>query len=504
MKQFFLALLAVISIDAYTQNVGINNTDPQTSLDVNGSFRNRPTVINVVGNTATVPDNVSYALITCGQGAGNIVLNVSTSIPGRRLIVENRTCARPVEFNTPTNSYTIESGELQEFIMSPEQNSWVYFGRRNWPFGWSTTGNFGTNPTTDFIGTTDNQPLNIRVNNIPSGKITFTGSNTYLGYEAGLNNTSSNNVGIGRGALKAQTTGGNNIAIGLNALRLNVDGSSNLAIGSSALSTNVFGNYNTALGYNAGVNNTGEGNVFLGYQAGANELLDNKLYIENSNADQDNALIYGDFNSDLLKINGTTIVKNNLGLGVLGPSEKLDINGNLKLNGEIKPGGVSGTAGQVLQNNGNGTMSWTDKNQQAFSVFGTSSLLVTPFSSATLIPGLTQTITVPTGGVVYVSSVGGINTTSTSVNGFSVVDIKLYVDGVGVINGGFQRGIAMSFGIVSMIEYWNISSTLNLSPGSHTISITAAGLNFPGSVNATVSQGTGGPLQATLSVLILK
>src|SRR5258706_10612708 len=44
--------------------------------------------------------------------------------------------------------------------------------------GWSLTGNAGTNPATNFIGTTDNQPLLFQVNGVKSGFVEFGSSNT--------------------------------------------------------------------------------------------------------------------------------------------------------------------------------------------------------------------------------------------------------------------------------------------------------------------------------------
>jgi len=46
----------------------------------------------------------------------------------------------------------------------------------------------------------------------------------------------------------------------------------------------------------------GTGNVFIGYQAAYNETGSNKLYIENSNSST--PLIYGEFDNDLLEVNG--------------------------------------------------------------------------------------------------------------------------------------------------------------------------------------------------------
>jgi hypothetical protein len=68
--------------------------------------------------------------------------------------------------------------------------------------------------------------------------------------------------------------------------------------------------------------------------------------------------------------NGSPIMRlrgdGRLGLGVIDPSEKIDLVGNIQLDGEIKPNGISGTAGQVLSSNGDGTMKWGD----AGSIFG--------------------------------------------------------------------------------------------------------------------------------------
>ncbi len=70
------------------------------------------------------------------------------------------------------------------------------------------------------------------------------------------------------------------------------------------------GNRNTFLGGNAGGNNvSGTGNVFLGHSAGYNESGSNKLYIDNSNTSS--PLIFGDFSSNDVKINGDLVVTGN-------------------------------------------------------------------------------------------------------------------------------------------------------------------------------------------------
>ncbi len=174
---------------------------------------------------------------------------------------------------------------------------------------WALTGNTGTNPSTDFIGTTDNQPLVIRTNNTERMRINtdgtiqleahaansqagsiFKGSepflhtyqpgsafgyNTFVGINSGnfsmsgSNNESSYNTGVGYQTLASLTTGFANTASGYQALYSNISGSSNTASGYRALYSNTTGSANTASGrvalyYNTtGYNNTACGALAL-------------------------------------------------------------------------------------------------------------------------------------------------------------------------------------------------------------------------------------------------
>lgn len=57
-------------------------------------------------------------------------------------------------------------------------SAWVQIGASG--NGWSITGNAGTNPATNFIGTTDAKPLVLRVNNIRAGFIDNTATRMFL------------------------------------------------------------------------------------------------------------------------------------------------------------------------------------------------------------------------------------------------------------------------------------------------------------------------------------
>ena len=152
--------------------------------------------------------------------------------------------------------------------------------------GWALNGNLNTNPSTNYIGTSDLHPLVFRVNSVKSGLIDPVSYNSAFGFEALMNNnggmyntasgvdalyantTGSFNSADGDGALNSNTIGTNNTANGYLALAFNIDGKWNTADGSSALKSNISGSYNTANGYYSMNGNTyGQENTAIGVQA---------------------------------------------------------------------------------------------------------------------------------------------------------------------------------------------------------------------------------------------
>ena len=137
--------------------------------------------------------------------------------------------------------------------------------------GWLLTGNSGTT-SSNFIGTTDNQPLSFRVNNRWAGRI-YTNGSVYLGDSAGVNDVQENesNVGIGRFALKNVTVGSGNVASGESALYNLTVGFGNVAGGLETLYNLTAGSYNTASGTQALHHlTTGSNNVGIGTSSGNN------------------------------------------------------------------------------------------------------------------------------------------------------------------------------------------------------------------------------------------
>ena len=191
------------------------------------------------------------------------------------------------------------------------------------------SGRFNVNNTGRSIFIGENAGLNDDLNNH---------DNVFIGTEAGTNNdTGFKNVFIGSKAGLNNTTGTHNHAFGINSLANNTKGIQNIALGASALFNNDSGSSNTVLGTFAGYNTLGNNNIFIGYNSGFNEAGSDRLYIENSNSNM--PLIYGEFDNNVVRINGKLQVNDPNSTGYLLPN-------------------LDGSANQFLQTNGSGNVTW--------------------------------------------------------------------------------------------------------------------------------------------------
>ena len=158
---------------------------------------------------------------------------------------------------------------------------------------WSTTGNNGTTPSTNFLGTKDNQSLVIKTNNkeririLQGGKIGIgttkplqmldvngsinisSGSSFYIDNHKILSADLANlNIFLGTGAGTLTITGSGNASAGNNALYSITSGNNNTAVGTAALFSNAAANNNTAIGHTALYSNTtGYENTAIGKEA---------------------------------------------------------------------------------------------------------------------------------------------------------------------------------------------------------------------------------------------
>ncbi|HTZ17825.1 MAG TPA: tail fiber domain-containing protein [Dissulfurispiraceae bacterium] len=127
-------------------------------------------------------------------------------------------------------------------------------------------------------------------------------SNSFFGQGAGYNNTGNNNSFLGENAGYYNNSGEANSYMGTWAGNISQTGSNNVYVGSSA-------------GGGMSPSSGGSGNVFIGYWAGLYMNVDstdsNKLYIDNcaimnqETGACDMPLIYGEFDSRIVQINGS-------------------------------------------------------------------------------------------------------------------------------------------------------------------------------------------------------
>ena len=123
-----------------------------------------------------------------------------------------------------------------------------------------------------------------------------------------------NNVFIGSYAGFDNTSGNDNIFIGNSAGGSNQTGYSNTMIGNFAGNHNSKGIHNSYFGTSSGSKiDSGSYNICLGARAGPNSnniVLSERLFIDVNRSD--NPLLYGEFDNDLIRINGKLEVTKNI------------------------------------------------------------------------------------------------------------------------------------------------------------------------------------------------
>ncbi|WP_298222067.1 hypothetical protein [Flavobacterium sp.] len=327
MKKILLFLgLCCTAIDGYAQ-VGINTTSPDAQLHIKSSNQATPTNKDGI----LIPKIDAFPAI-----------NPTAAQQGMMVYLTTLSAGKPPGFYYWDNTGTPQ---------------WKGFGGS----GWELTGNSGTDPNVNFIGTTDANDVVFRRDNVISGKIGM--ANTSFGRSSmnpansgiynstfGLSSMSSNtngssNSAFGNYALFGNTSGSSNTGIGSNTLYTNTIGQHNTALGSNSLEYNTQGNDNSAIGYYSlykntlGLNNTANGsealyenltgnnNTAIGYRAGKLATGDNNLTL---GANADVPIVAGSHQMSIANViygtamNSATLAK--IGINEPAPKAKLQIN----------------------------------------------------------------------------------------------------------------------------------------------------------------------------------
>jgi hypothetical protein len=245
-----------------------------------------PAWINVVGVSSVTGTPPIYS-----TGGTTPVVSIMGSTTG--------TDAGGVLYSTGSGTSAVftSTGLSGDLLQSNGTNAPSWVAIPTVPNTWLLTGNSGTTPGTNFLGTTGATGLEFKVNNAPAGIIDINASssgnaNTYLGSWGTLGATnygSAGNINAGTGAdpgtvnvavgLSALGSTGNssgvsnnNIAVGAFSLANATGGAADVAIGtySQLLSTTTTTSqgFNTSIGaYSLYSNTTGSYNTAVGYQS---------------------------------------------------------------------------------------------------------------------------------------------------------------------------------------------------------------------------------------------
>ncbi|WNM19921.1 beta strand repeat-containing protein [Flavobacterium capsici] len=331
MRKLFVPLAFLLTIYFGYAQVGINTTTPAAQLEIKST--NQATPANNDG--ILIPKIDAFPVTNPTAAQNSMMVYLTTTSAGKQ-----------PGFYYWDNATT----------------SWKGFGNGS---GWNLTGNSGTTPGTNFVGTTDDKPLIFKTNNIQSGYLG--GSDNYavfFGHRAGEINTGFWNVGIGSYALNLNTWGSSNVAIGQLALNKNTTGYSNFALGTVAMNDNTIGNNNVAIGeHTLDKNVTGSYAVAIGsyamqYSNDTTTAFDNKNVAigyqslmgsttpANNTGNNNTALGY-----QSLTVN--TSGSNNLAFGTEALSQNTTGSSNIAIGNSTLSGNTSGSNNIVIGNNAN-------------------------------------------------------------------------------------------------------------------------------------------------------
>jgi len=211
----------------------------------------------------------------------SVAINIDGSVAHSSAMLDIKTTSKGLLIPRMNSSQrtAISSPATGLLVFDTDTNTFWYYNGTAWTnlsgAGWFLTGNAGTNAVNNFFGTTDNQPVRIRLNNQWAGEWNPSTNNYAVGIGAAMGNISgARTIAIGSGAFGSSIATTDAVAIGDSALYTqNYPWGINNAIGSKALYSNLFGYYNDAFGFRAlYANSWGSGNAAMGYQSMASNV----------------------------------------------------------------------------------------------------------------------------------------------------------------------------------------------------------------------------------------
>lgn len=270
-----MALLSTVVAQA--QNVGINNTNPQTALDIEGRLRIRPVALTVSGATVAIPNgNTGYHTLS-GTPGTDFTVTMPTGTPGSFLLIENSTA----NVATITGLTNILPGKLRLFlrgntdwVLAAEGESQLEKISEGGNTGWRLLGRSSSN-----------------YGNIGQDAVDLSNS---IGASTVRGATGFNATALGRG-----TTADGFIATAMG-FGTTASGDFSTALGNGTLAS---GYYSTAMGQSATASGQGATAMGFGSDASGNYATAMGAY---TSAKAYLSLAIGQFNDTVLGANATT------------------------------------------------------------------------------------------------------------------------------------------------------------------------------------------------------
>ncbi|MBL0183489.1 MAG: tail fiber domain-containing protein [Chitinophagaceae bacterium] len=220
---------------------------------------------------------VTSGLLPLTGFAQSLAINTdgATAHTSAMLDIKSSTKGMLIPRTSTTSRLAITTPAMGLILYDTTTNSFWYYDAITWKeiaagnTAWNLTGNAGTDPSINYLGTTDDQPLRLRLNDLWAGELNHINLNYFIGDSTGSNNTTGmKNTGFGSKALYTNTFGTWNTAMGSEALYANDNGSYNSGFGFSSLYSNTSGTENTGIGVQAlSFNTTGSYNTATGVNA---------------------------------------------------------------------------------------------------------------------------------------------------------------------------------------------------------------------------------------------
>lgn len=180
----------------------------------------------------------------------------------------------------------------------------------------------------------------------------------------------------------------------------------------------------------------------------------------------------------------------NVGINNPAPTERLDVVGNVRFSGDLRPNNLAGTSGQVLTSQGAGVAPiWSSALLRSNISFVYSTATVNLTGGWQLIPGMTQTLALTAGDRVIFSAFGGFSATVAGAINF---DVSLQVNGALLTNGGYTR-ISLPainyLGEYSLLGIYDVPANGNYTFTTNIVRTAGAG-GAAGGNNTDVREGT--------------